>query len=574
MQTPSRALKRLLTKPLRLPRLRPFVPRADDPPIFGFNGERGDIVREVVRRMEERCIEEKLALDYVLNEVAYEEIRRLEAQRDDEARESLGFWKGSVRKIGKMSEAERRELFRTISERMARDIAGNFDPRVYSIATRAVPHMLTGVMKPSALPDDLLHLGSGSGHIPVDDLLAVEGSTDQLRELGKRGTLVFVPTHSSNLDSVALGYALMRENLPPVVYGAGKNLFTNPIVSFFMHNLGAYRVDRRIRAVLYKDALKTYSSVMIERGYHSLFFPGGTRSRSGMVEKKLKLGLAGTAVEAFARNRTRGLHRPVFFVPTTINYGLVLEAETLVEDWLKESGRARYIIEDDEFSQIDRWVAFFRKLAGVESACVIRFGKPIDPFGNYVDGEGRSQSIDGRTIDAGSYVMKRGAACLDPRRDAAYTRELGQVIAHAYETDTVLMATQIVSHVLFRRLVKETPGVDLFGRLRHRGEIGMRREELHRELGVVLDRLRAMAERGEVHLSERARTWEPKALVDRVMKAFVGYHRKTLLTEQDGVIVIEDPTLCLYYQNRLNAYAERIADAEHLPAAREIARLG
>ena len=24
------------------------------------------------------------------------------------------------------------------------------------------------------------------------------------------------------------------------------------------------------------------SAVMIERGYHSLFFPGGTRSRSGM----------------------------------------------------------------------------------------------------------------------------------------------------------------------------------------------------------------------------------------------------------------------------------------------------
>jgi glycerol-3-phosphate O-acyltransferase len=137
MQTPSRALKRFLTKPLRLPRLRPFVPRADDPPIFGFNGERDDIVREVVRRMEERCAEEKLALDYVLNEVAYEEIRRLEAQRDDEARESLGFWKGSVRKIGKMSEHERRELFRTISERMARDIAGNFDPRVYSRSRRA-----------------------------------------------------------------------------------------------------------------------------------------------------------------------------------------------------------------------------------------------------------------------------------------------------------------------------------------------------------------------------------------------------------------------------------------------------
>jgi hypothetical protein len=51
----------------------------------------------------------------------------------------------------------------------------------------------------------------------------------------------------------------------------------------------------------------------------------------------------------------------VYFVPTTINYALVLEAETLVEDWLKEKGRARYIIEDDEFSQHRALGAFFRK---------------------------------------------------------------------------------------------------------------------------------------------------------------------------------------------------------------------
>lgn len=572
MPTPARALKRLLTRPMRLPRLRPYVPRPGDPPIFTFNAERDDIVREVVRRAEDRCVEDKLALEYVINEVAYEEIRRLEAQRDEEARDSLGFWRSTVRRLAKMTDQERKALFRSIVERMARDIAGNFDPRVYAFATKVVPHLLTGVMKPGSLPEDILQLGAAS--LPIDDLLRVEGATDHVRALGGKGTLVFVPTHSSNLDSVALGYALMREKLPPVVYGAGKNLFTNPIISFFMHNLGAYRVDRRIRATLYKDVLKTYSSVMIERGYHSLFFPGGTRSRSGMVERRLKLGLAGTAIEAFARNRTRGLDRPVYFVPTTINYGLVLEAETLIEDWLKEAGKARYIIDDDEFSQIDRWIAFFRKVAEAESACVIRFGAPLDPFGNRVDEEGRSLAVDGRVIDPGGYVMRRGVACLDPRRDAAYTREMGQVIADVYARETVLMATQVVAHVVFRRLVRETPGVDLFGRLRHRGEVGIRREELHAELGSVLERLREMEQRGEVHLSERVRTWTPAALVDRVIQAFVGYHRRAVLTERDGVVVLEDPTLCLYYQNRMNAYAERVADEAHLPQAREIARIG
>ncbi len=55
--------------------------------------------------------------------------------------------------------------------------------------------------------------------------------------------------------------------------------------------------------------LKAYSCVILERGYHSLFFPGGTRSRSGAVERRLKLGLAGTGVEAMARTAAHGKMR-------------------------------------------------------------------------------------------------------------------------------------------------------------------------------------------------------------------------------------------------------------------------
>ena len=49
------------------------------------------------------------------------------------------------------------------------------------------------------------------------------------------------------MDSLVLGYAIYRLGLPPVIYGAGLNLFSNPLVGFFMHNLGAYTVDRRKR---------------------------------------------------------------------------------------------------------------------------------------------------------------------------------------------------------------------------------------------------------------------------------------------------------------------------------------
>ena len=572
MKSPARSIKSLLTRPIRLPRLTPYVPHADDPPIFWFNSERDDIVREVTTRTVEARASDGRPLEYVLNEVAWDELRRLESQRDDEARENLPFWRQTTRRLARMSESEKRAVLESICQHMAKDVAGNFDARVYQFATGVVPRVLTGVMKPSAVPEDIMHMGTGIH--AVDELLKTDGDVERLRKLAKRGTLVFVPTHSSNLDSIALGYCLMREKLPPVVYGAGKNLFTNPIVSFFMHNLGAYRVDRRIRAALYKDVLKTYSTVMLERGYHSLFFPGGTRSRSGMVERRLKLGLAGTAVEAFARNRVRGIARPIFFVPTTINYALVMEAESLIEDWLKEAGRARYIIEDDEFASVDRWVSFFRKVSSSASACVIRFGTPVDPFGNEVDEQGRSVTPDGRAIDPGTYVLRDGTPTIDARRDAAYTREMGTLLTAHYERETVIMATQLVMHVLFRRLVMHTPGIDLFGRLRHRGEVTVQRSELVSEIGVARDRLRELASTGAVRVSELVHSASPDELLDRVLAALDGYHRRVIITADAGVVTLEDPTMALYYQNRLNAYAERIAGEREQRAAREIARIG
>ena len=62
----------------------------------------------------------------------------------------------------------------------------------------------------------------------------------------------------------------------------------------------------------------------------------GTRSRSGGVERRLKLGLAGTGLEAFARTTQDGDMQRVFFVPATINYLLTLEAETLIDDFLQD----------------------------------------------------------------------------------------------------------------------------------------------------------------------------------------------------------------------------------------------
>jgi glycerol-3-phosphate O-acyltransferase len=293
-----------------------------------------------------------------------------------------------------------------------------------------------------------------------------------------------------------------------------------------------------------------------------------------MIEGRLKLGLLGSALEAFTTNQVRRIDRPVWFVPTTINYALVLEAETLIRDWLTEEGQARYIIEDDEFSQIDRWVAFFRKVVGMRGACIIRFGAPIDPFGNAVDGSGQSVTPTGRVIDPGGYVEHRGKPVADAARDAAYTRELGEVLAERYEKDTVLMSTQVVAHVLFRSLVQATPGMDLFARLRLRGEIRLERDQVCAELAEARERLLDLEARGRTRVSEVVREDSPDELLERALSFWNGYHDSTAASLEGDLVVLRDPSLLLYYQNRLVSFAEEIATPEQLDAACEIENLG
>src|SRR5690348_1669110 len=322
-------------------------------PIFGFNAARDEIVRTVVSRVVLSTKDPLLAL----NDAAYHETKRLELSKRPDEQKELADWQKLARSLSRATDGERRDKLREIVLGYGWDVAGNFDPRVFKVSTKLLPPIVTYLLAPRTLaklardPRRLVSLEA------LDDKVVVEGPLEELRELSTRGTAVYFPTHLSNMDSIVFGYALERAGLPPATYGAGKNLFTNPVLSFFMHNLGAYRVDRRIKHNLYKEVLKTYSTVLLENGYHSLFFPGGTRSRSGGVERRLKLGLMGTAIEAYARSLLAGKERRIYFVPATINYLITLEAETLIADFLAEAGKGRFIIEDDESSRVSRVAA-------------------------------------------------------------------------------------------------------------------------------------------------------------------------------------------------------------------------
>jgi glycerol-3-phosphate O-acyltransferase len=516
--------------------------------LASFNRDRDRLLHDVERRVQARLVERAAAggehsLEYVLNDVAFHELRRVGPGGGPAAER----WRTLSRRLGTMSEADKRRELAGLVAYYGRDIVGSFDPRVYRAITTIAPTLLGFWFSPMS------SLRAGIEAIShLDARIQVDGELDLIRACADRGTLVVTPTHSSNMDSPVIGLALSRAGLPPVTYGAGKNLFSNPLISYFMRNLGAYRVDRRLRFELYKDVLKEYSTVLLENGYHSLFFPGGTRCRSNVVENQLKLGLLGTTVTAY-RNAVRAsgaAARRIYVVPATINYRLVLEAATLIEDYLAETGKSRFIITDDEFSRIGRIVDFVRKTVALEGAVIVRFGRPLDVFGNDVDADGRSVDRAGRIIDPAAFVRGAdGEVRDDDQRDAEYTRTLGRRLAQAYPRLTVFHATSLLARALFDELAAAAGTRDIYRLLRApSAERAVPVATAARAVAALVARIAAAPELGALHPALAGLS--AAEIVDDAVRGFGTYHRHPIASRRGDDLHVGDLQLLYYYQNR------------------------
>ena len=239
-----------------------------------------------------------------------------------------------------------------------------------------------------------------------------------------------------------------------------------------MNSLGAFKVDRRKKNVPYLETLKFYSMLAVQKGAHSIFFPGGTRSRSGMIENHLKLGLLNSTIEA-----QRNLYldtppgeevRKIFIVPVTLNYHFVLEAPDLIDEYLSSKGQDRYLPEQDKYGS---WqlIQFLFKFFTKGSNISVSIGNGLDVIGNYVDDHGNSLDAQGRIIDTRDYFVSNGDITVDKQREDEYTRMLSQKIVSEYHRINRIFASHMVAFVAFEMWQKKHPKLDLFGLLRLAG---------------------------------------------------------------------------------------------------------
>ncbi|MBK8196551.1 MAG: 1-acyl-sn-glycerol-3-phosphate acyltransferase [Lewinellaceae bacterium] len=275
-----------------------IIERIEDWPIYRLSKDRNEFIREIDEFTYNRLVRrhKKDLADVLVKTIYQERIRIKEDPWKVDPPNERSFWNRISKRLIKKSldrqdtEAVQvaEEILQKIIHRYSEEIVGTFQIPTFRFAQRFLTAFFNRLFN-AAVGKNLRAIFRGRRHLY--ERLNVVGDVETVRELFKHGTVVILPTHSSNLDSILVGYAMDQiMGLPSFSYGAGLNLYNFGPAAYFMNRLGAYRVDRRKKNPIYLETLKTMSNLSIQRGVNSLFFPGGTRSRSGELETEPRWG--------------------------------------------------------------------------------------------------------------------------------------------------------------------------------------------------------------------------------------------------------------------------------------------
>jgi glycerol-3-phosphate O-acyltransferase len=545
---------------------KPILEGIPDWPVYQLSKNRKEFIEEVAQRSFEHAKQLRPTTKQLLDELeatVYREQQRMKRNRwrVDPADEPA-FWAKIkeelvtlTNKTSDEAQTKADDILYRIIFRYANEIAGNFKPTSYRFTREMIKFWFSRLLNGARVKKFGAIFRS---EYKLRDKIHIVGKVKQIRSLAKTGTVVMVPTHFSNLDSILIGWIIHSLGLPAFIYGAGLNLFNIKIISYFMNSLGAYKVDRRKKNLPYLETLKTYSTLAVQKGAHSIFFPGGTRSRSGMIEKQLKLGLLSSTIEAqrnlYLENPTDENIKKIFIVPVTLNYHFVLEAPDLIDDYLSVKGQDKYLPEQDKYGS---WqlLQFLFKFFTKGSNISVSIGKGLDVLGNYVDDEGNSLDSQGRIINTRDYFITDGEVSIDKQREDQYTRMLSQKIVSEYHAINRVFASHLVAFVAFELWQRKHPKLDLFGLLRLPEEdLVIPYEEFRATCKKVRKEIYNLKEQGKVNHATHL-----KGKIDLVIRhglenVGIFHLKRPLLFNKEGNIITQDLNLLYYYHNRLVGY--------------------
>eukprot|EP01061_Rhynchopus_euleeides_P030929 TRINITY_DN5124_c1_g1_i1.p1 TRINITY_DN5124_c1_g1~~TRINITY_DN5124_c1_g1_i1.p1 ORF type:complete len:731 (+),score=332.71 TRINITY_DN5124_c1_g1_i1:55-2247(+) len=135
-------------------------------------------------------------------------------------------------------------------------------------------------------------------------------------------SLVFLPSHKSHIDYMALHYMLFRIGISLPCVAAGDNL-NLPMVGEILQRSGAFFIRRSFGGSdgnLYTAVVYGFMEELLKRGVNLEFFPEGGRSRTGKLLQP-KVGLVGNVFSAVLD----GHAKDAIIVPISVQYDRLME---------------------------------------------------------------------------------------------------------------------------------------------------------------------------------------------------------------------------------------------------------
>lgn len=441
-----------------------------------------------------------------------------------------------------LKKEKEKEILEKIVTRYANEISSNFKSTHYKFARRLIVTFFARLLNTARLRNPF-------GNLDLDSKINILGKKNQLRELAKIGTIVMVPTHFSHLDSALIGWAISYLGLPPFMYGAGMVLFNMSIFSYFMDSLGAYKVDRRKKHLIYLETLKTYSRESLVKGCHSLFYPGGTRSRSGSINENLKLGLLSSAFEAQKIiDKKKSSSKKIFIVPITFNYQFVLEAPALINQYLVSKGQEKFYLDNLGYSNSYKIFKFLIKFFTKGSNISLSIGNPLDVYGNYVNKHGDSIDSNNKKIISKISINKDIKDSL---------KDLSSKIYNEFHKGTQVFPSNIIAFTLFETICKKFKKLDFFTILRlSQEDLFIDIKKFKKSYKMMINEILILNSKNKIKIFNDLKN-DIDIQIESGLENLGMYHAEKPVFIKNDKIHVRNMKLLYYYRNRLKGFGFR-----------------
>jgi glycerol-3-phosphate O-acyltransferase len=185
----------------------------------------------------------------------------------------------------------------------------------------------------------------------------------EISTLGQTSSLVFLPSHKSNLDHLVLQYVLWENDAPHNHTAGGINMNFFPIGPI-IRRTGVFFIRRTFRDnPVYKFVLRSYIDYLVANRFPLEWYLEGGRSRSGKLLPP-RFGMLTYVADSFRRGKAED----VYLVPTSIIYDQIQDVGSYAAEQL---GRAK---EKESFGWFLKSVRSLRRRYG---NIHVRFGEPL-----------------------------------------------------------------------------------------------------------------------------------------------------------------------------------------------------